>query len=323
MSERATNLPESVTVVDVGPRDGLQSLERIYPVETKVAMVEVLADAGYPVIEVSGFVRPEVIPQLADAGEVFAHLERRKGTVYRALVPNRRGAERAVAADADELLGLITASDTYNRKNSNMSVADNLDQIDAIAEVAREGGKSIVVAIGAAMFCPYEGEIPETRILEMIERMRSAGIDAFYIATSTGLDGPGKVGRLSGMILDRWPELRLGLHMHNTNGMALANALAAMQNGVTFLEGSICGIGGGIRMPQGMAHFGNIASEDLVHLCTELGVDCGVDLDSALDAAARVKGLLELDASFSYALSGGTKQAVLEQARTSPADSGD
>jgi hydroxymethylglutaryl-CoA lyase len=322
MPERASDLPESVSIVEVGPRDGLQSLERNYPVETKVAMVEILADAGYPVIEVSGFVRPEIIPQLADAGEVFAQIKRREGTVYRALVPNRRGAERAVAADADELLALITASDTYNQKNSNMSVADNLDQIDAIADLAHETGKSIVAAIGVCMFCPYEGEIPETRVLEMIERMRGAGIDSVYLATSTGLDGPGKVGRLTGMILDRWPDLRLGLHMHNTNGMALANALIAMQNGVAFLEGSACGIGGGIRMPGGMAHFGNIATEDLVHLCTELGVDGGVDLESALDAATRVKELLELDESFSSALSGGTKQAVLEQARKSPADSG-
>lgn len=285
-------------------------------------MIETLAEAGFQTIEVTGFVRPDIIPQLADGEEVFARIRRRKGTVYRALVPNRRGAERAAEAGADELLGLITASDTYNRKNSNMPVADNLDHIDAIAEIAREAGKPIVVAIGVCMFCPYEGEIPETRVLEMIERMRGGGVEDFYMATSTGLDGPGKVGRLSGMILDRWPEMRLGLHMHNTNGMALANALVGMQNGISFLEGSICGIGGGIRMPHGMAHFGNIATEDLVHLCTELGVDCGVELGSALDAAAKVQDLLELEASFSYALSGGTKAAVLEQAQTAPADSG-
>lgn len=308
-------LPERVSIVEVGPRDGLQSLERIHPVETKVAMIERLAAAGFPTIEVTGFVRPDVIPQLADGEEVFARIRRSEGTVYRALVPNRRGAERAAGAGADELLGLITASDTYNLKNSNMTVADNLDQIAAIAEVARDAGKPIVVAIGVCMFCPYEGEIPEARVLEMIERMRESGIDSYYVATSTGLDGPAKVARLSTMILDRWPDTKLGLHMHNTNGMALANALAGLQSGVSFLEGSICGIGGGIRMPYGMAHYGNIATEDLVHLCSELGVDCGLDLEAALGAAREVKEMLELETTFSSALQGGTKAAVLEQAR--------
>jgi hydroxymethylglutaryl-CoA lyase len=315
------NLPERVSIVELGPRDGLQSLEQSYPVETKVEMVETLAAAGFPTIEVTGFVRPDVIPQLADGAEVFARIKRREGTVYRGLVPNKRGAELAVDADADEILGLITASDTYNLKNSNMSVADNLDQIDGVAEVAGAAGKPVVVAIGVCMFCPYEGEIPESRVLEMIERMRESGIDSYYIATSTGLDGPAKVSRLSSMILDRWPETTLGLHMHNTNGMALANALAGMQSGISFLEGSICGIGGGIRMPYGMAHFGNIATEDLVHLCTELDVDCGVELEAALEAARKVKDLLGLETTFSSALQGGTKAAVLEQARSSPHES--
>ncbi len=315
------NLPERVSIVELGPRDGLQSLEETYPVETKVEMVEMLAAAGFPTIEVTGFVRPDVIPQLADGAEVFARIKRREGTVYRGLVPNKRGAERAIDAGADEILGLITASDTYNLKNSNMSVADNLDQIDGVAEVAIAAGKPVVVAIGVSMFCPYEGEIPESRVLEMIERMRAGGVEDFYIAASTGLDGPAKVARLSSMILERWPETTLGLHLHNTNGMALANALAGMQSGVSFLEGSICGIGGGIRMPYGMAHFGNIATEDLVHLCSELGVDCGVELDAALEAARGVKDLLGLETTFSSALQGGTKAAVLEQARSSPHES--
>lgn len=310
------NLPESVAVVEVGPRDGLQSLERAYPVETKVEMVETLADAGLRTIEVTGFVRPDVVPQLSDGEEVFARLRRVEGCTYRALVPNRRGAERAVAAGADELLGLITASESYNRRNSNMSVADNLDQIGQIAAVAREAGRRIVVAIGVCMFCPYEGEIPESRVIEMIERMHAEGIDEYYVATSTGLDGPLKVQRLTSAILDRWPELTVGLHLHNTNGMALANALAAMQVGVSFFEGSICGIGGGIRMPYGMAHYGNIATEDLVHMCSEMGVDCGVELEPVLAAGRRIKDLLELETAFSYALQGGTKAAVLEQGRT-------
>ena len=295
-----------------------QSLERVYPVETKVAMVEMLANAGFPKIEVTGFVRPEIIPQLSDGEEVFARMKRVDGTTYRALVPNRRGAERAASAGADELLGLITASESYNLKNSNMTVDDNLDHIDQIAGIAREAGKRMVVAIGVCMFCPYEGELPESRVLEMVSRMRDSGIDEFYVATSTGLDGPEKVRRLTSQILDSWPDVTLGLHLHNTNGMALANALAAMHVGVSFFEGSICGIGGGIRMPYGMAHYGNVATEDLVNLCTELGVECGVELESALQASQGVSELLELETTFSYALQGGTKARVLEQGRTAP-----
>jgi hydroxymethylglutaryl-CoA lyase len=216
------------------------------------------------------------------------------------------------------MLGLITASDTYNRKNSNMTVEDNLDAIAQIAEIAREAKVHLVVAIGIAKVCPYEGEVPEERVLRMIERMRADDVTEFYLASSVGLDGPGKVHRLCSLILDRWPETTLGIHLHNTNGMALANALAATDAGVTVFEGSICGIGGGIRMPHGMPHYGNVATEDLVHMFSELGVDTGVELAALLAAARRARELLALDTSFSYALQGGTKADVLERGRTAP-----
>jgi hydroxymethylglutaryl-CoA lyase len=148
--------------------------------------------------------------------------------------------------------------------------------------------------------------------------MHADGIDEFYLATSVGLDGPRKVHRTFSLIRDRWPELPLGIHLHNTNGMALANALAAMDAGVTRFEGSICGIGGGIRMPHGMAHYGNVATDDLAHMFAEMGIETGVSLEALLDAGREIRELLRLDTTFSYALSGGTKRAVLEQGRTSP-----
>jgi hydroxymethylglutaryl-CoA lyase len=309
---------DSATVVEVGPRDGLQSLPSTYPADVKVEMVELLAETGLSKIEVTGFVRPDVVPQLADAAEVMGRVRRVPGVVYRALCPNRRGAERAVAAGVDEILGLITASETYNRKNSNMSVAENLDQAAQMAEVAREAGVHLVMAIGVCMFCPYEGELPESRVLELIERMRADGIGEFSLATSVGLDAPRKVHRLFSLVKERWPELRLGLHTHNTNGMALANALAAMDAGATVFEGSICGIGGGIRMPQGMAHHGNIATEDLVQMFAESGIETGVDLARLLEAARKIRDLLELEQTFSAALAGGTKADVLERGRVAP-----
>jgi hydroxymethylglutaryl-CoA lyase len=311
-------LPERVTIVEVGPRDGLQSLPETYPLETKLELIALLARAGLRKIEVTAFVRPDVIPQLADAGEVLARLERVEGCVYRALVPNRRGAERAAEAGVEEMVGLIAASETYNRKNSRMSIAENLDAVAEVEEVAREAGTPLVVGIAIAMFCPYEGDVPEERVLGMIERMRSDGVEEFTVATSVGLDGPLAVHRLCSSILERWPDMRLGVHLHNTNGMALANALAAAEAGVTAFEGAICGIGGGIRMPYGIPPYGNVATEDLVHLFAELGVDTGLDLRRVIDVAGEARDLLGLAETFSYALAGGTKENVLERGRVAP-----
>lgn len=311
-------LPKQIRVVDVSPRDGLQSLDETYSTEIKLALVDLLVKAGLSTIEVTGFVRPEVIPQLADATELVERLEPVDGVTYRTLVPNKKGAELAAAAGVGEILGLITATDSYNKKNSNMTVAENLDHAAAIAQVARDHDIPMVMAIGMAMFCPYDGDVPPERVLGIVERLRAEGIDELYVATSVGLDGPGTVNDLVSRILDRWPDLRLGVHLHNTNGMALANALAAAEAGATFVEGAICGIGGGIRMPYGMAPYGNVATEDLVHMFHESGVETGVELDAILDAAKDVRELLELESISSYALSGGTKEAVLERGRVAP-----
>ena len=299
---------DRVTLVEVAPRDGLQSLPDSYPTDVKVELIELLAETGVPKIEVTGFVHPKVIPQLADAEEVMARVRRFPGVVYRALVPNQRGAERAVAAGVDEVLGLITASDTYNRKNANMTVEENLVQAAGMAKVARDAGVPIVMAIGIAMFCPYEGDVPETHVLGLIDRMRAEGVEEFYVATSVGLDGPRKVHTLCSQILDRWPELTLGVHLHNTNGMALANAVAAMDAGVSVFEGSICGIGGGIRMPHGIAHFGNVSTEDLAHMFLEMGVETGVDLQGLIEAGHRARDLLGLETTFSYASQGARRR---------------
>lgn len=312
------NLPERVEVVEVAPRDGLQSQERHYSVETKLKMLDILADAGFKRIEVTGMVRPDVIPQLADGAELFERLDRREGVTYRALVPNAKGAQRAIDVKADELLGLVVASDSYNLKNSKMTVDENVEQLVKMAALARDSDVPMLVAIGAAMFCPYEGDTPPERVLGIIERLVPEGVNSFYLAVSVGLDNPKTAYDLSARIKDRWPDLVLGLHLHNTNGMALATALAASQAGVEFFEGSICGIGGGIRMPYGMAPYGNVATEDLVHMFSECGVDTGLDTMRVVEAAREIQDLLELENTHSYALQGAIKQVVLDQGRTAP-----
>lgn len=312
------DLPERVNLVEVGPRDGLQSLSRSYPVDVKVSMIETLAQTGLERIEVTAFVRPDIIPQLADADELMTRLRRFEGCIYRGLVPNRRGAERAVAAGVHEMVGLITASETYSRKNQNMTIRENLEAVSEMAEVAHREKIPLVMAIAMAMFCPYEGNIPAERVIDLIDRMRDDGVEDFTIATSVGLDGPRTVYDLSSRILDRWPETALGLHLHNTNGMALANSLAGLDAGVRVFEGAICGIGGGIRMPHGIPPYGNISMEDLTHLFMEMNVETGVDFDALLEAGRKIQEMLTLERTFSYALDGGTKAAVLERGRISP-----
>jgi hydroxymethylglutaryl-CoA lyase len=304
------NLPVRATLVEVGPRDGLQSLARVYPVEVKVELIALLARSGLPKIEITSFVRADVVPQLADAEELVARLPRVPGCAYRALVPNRRGAERAAAAGVDEVLALTTASETYNRKNQNMSVEESVAAATEIAGVAHAAGLAVTAAIGLALWCPYEGEIPPERVLGIVERLRGAGIDSVYVSTSAGVDGPRAVHDLCARILDRFPGLELGVHLHNTNGMALANALAALDAGATVLEGSVCGLGGGLAMPAGMAPFGNVATEDLAQMLEELGVETGVDCGVLLEGARRIAELLDLGETHSYALRGGTKADV-------------
>ena len=267
--------PDNVEIVDVTLRDGLQSLERVYPTGLKLAIVDRLLEAGLKRIEVTSFVRPDVVPQLADAEAVVKGLPAGDGCRFRALVANRRGMERAAATGIGEVLALITASETYNQKNQNMSINRNLEVIGEIARVAQDHDIHVVVAIGMSMFCPYEGDIPPERVLGIISSLERAGIDEFYIATTAGLDGPRRVYELSYRVLHEHPSMKLGVHLHNTNGMALANALAAMTAGVSTFEGALCGIGGGIRFPKGSGNHGNVALEDLVNMFEEMGVATG------------------------------------------------
>ncbi|MFT5176707.1 MAG: hydroxymethylglutaryl-CoA lyase [Gammaproteobacteria bacterium] len=316
--EYAVKLPQQVEIVEVAPRDGLQSQQTHYSVETKLEMLAILADAGFRTIEVTGFVRPDVIPQLADGPEVLRRLQRKAGVTYRVLCPNLKGAQRAADAGADEMLGLIVASDSYCLKNSRMTVDENLTQLIDMAGLSAATNIPMVAAIGCALFCPYEGDTPPERVLGIIDQLWDVGVRSCYIALSVGLDAPLTVARLCEQIVARWPTLRLGVHLHNTNGMALANALAAAQSGASFFEGSICGIGGGIRMPFGMAPYGNVASEDLVHMFNECGVDTGIDTLEVIDAARRIRDLLALDTCHSYALQGAVKEIVAQQARDKP-----
>lgn len=311
------NLPRRATVVEVGPRDGLQSLDKPIATESKVAMIDRLSEAGFPVIEATGFAHPRVIPNLSDAEHVMAKIARRPGTIYRALVPNAKGASRAADAGVDEMLGLLTVSETYCRKNQNMSVNTAIDQGALAFEIASRAGVRFVMAMGMAFFCPYEGRIPEPRTLDVLARLYERGIRRFYLAGSVGMEDPKHVNTVFHRIRERWSDVEVGFHVHNVAGFGAANIVAALDGGATSIEGSICGLGGGIVMPSTMGSVGNLATEDIVHLLNEMGVETGVDTREAMRAARDVSALLGIE-SASYVTRSGTREDVMERGRTNP-----
>jgi hydroxymethylglutaryl-CoA lyase len=286
-------------IVEVLLRDGLQTMvhESTWHVPTtdeKLDLIARLADAGIPELEVTGFVHPKVIPMLADADELMCRLPKRRGTVYRALVPNVRGAERARDAGCTKLSALIVASETYNKKNANMSLADNVEQIRLIAELCAAEQLEINVSMGICFLCPYEGLVPEARVLELIETFMGFGIREISIADSIGMANPRLVGQRVNAIATRFPELALGVHLHDRTGMALANIVAAYENGATIFEGCTGGYGGGIAMPVSVLGMGNVPTEDVVHLFAEMGIETGVDLDALRATSAYTAQLIGL-----------------------------
>lgn len=290
------HLPEKVTVVDVAARDGLQSFPRWVDTAVKIQMVDRLSQAGFPVIEVTAFAHPRAVPNLQDAEQVLAGIRRRPGTVYRALVPNRRGAERAVRAPAppDEILGLIVASDTYLAKNQNMSIDQAVEEAIGAFQIASAAGLSFVMAIAGAFWDMYEGPTPADKVMDLVGRFHAAGIRRLYLAGSLGMEDPVHVNRLFTQVGRAWPDMQLGFHVHNMAGLATANILAALDGGASFLEGAICGIGGGIALPGSVRSTGNLASEDMVYLLEESGIRTGVAVEEAIAAARDIAGMLDI-----------------------------
>lgn len=288
-------LPKTITIVEVAPRDGLQSLGKWIDTDTKVKMIDRLSAAGFPVIEVTGFAHPRVIPNLRDAEDVCARISRRKDVVYRGLVPNAHGAERAVGAGLDEMLGLITISNTYLKKNQNMTRDQAIAQALKCFEVAARNSISFVMAMGSSMWCPYEGRIPEEDVFDVTRRLYEGGARRFYLAGSLGLEDPSQVGRLFRQLYERHPDIDLGFHAHNMGGFGTANVLAAVDAGASWIEGAVCGIGGGVALPSGFGAAGNLATEDIVMMLTSAGVDTGVTAGETIAAAREIARLLQIE----------------------------
>ncbi|MGH7714476.1 MAG: hydroxymethylglutaryl-CoA lyase [Vulcanimicrobiaceae bacterium] len=302
--------PAFVAVHEVGPRDGLQSFPRRVSTDVKVAMIDRLSALGLPLIEATNFASPKYIPFLDDAEEVMRRITRRPGTIYRGLAPNERGAQRAIAANVDEILGLITVSETYLAKNQNVTIERGVAQAIEVFHAAAAAGKRFTMAVGMAMWCPYEGRIPEENVLALLDRFYASGIRNFYLAGSMGMEDARHVGALFSSVIARYSEATFGFHVHNMSGMATANILAAIDAGASSLEGSICGIGGGIKTTA----TGNLPTEDLVHMLSELGIDTGVQLAEVVAAAREIAAMLDITPE-SYVTRNGTRAEILERGK--------
>ena len=283
-----SDLPSRISVREVGPRDGLQNEDPV-PTAAKVELINRLSTTGVQRIEAVSFVRPDAIPQMADADEVWREIDRAGSVRYSALVPNSRGASRALDSGVVEIEAVVSASDTHNRKNVNRSTEESLDDIAGIIALAHERGATLQVIVSTAWGCPYEGDVPVSRVVQVAGRAVAAGADGISFGDTTGMATPGRVRRLIGEFRSAYPDAELNLHFHNTRGTGLANVLAALELGVADFDASVGGLGG---CPYAPGATGNIATEELVHMVEDMGVATGIDLEAMIDAAADAERII-------------------------------
>ena len=302
----ALGLPQEVRLVEVGLRDGLQAVPEPLRTEDKVELVRLLIDAGLTEIEAVSFAHPRVLPQLADAAEVMAAVPRPDGVRYRGLAPNLKGVQRAVECGLDEVVVVISADDEVSRRNQRRGTAELVAELPDIARIVSSAGARLVVAVACAFFAPARGPVPRTERELVVDAAVDAGADGIYLACTSGQEHPGEVYAGVTETLDRHPGLDLGVHLHNRNGFAPANALAAVAAGATWLEGSFAGLGGDLWFPGDPTVLGNAPMEDLVHLFDSLGIATGVDLTAYLRVVEHAVELTGIP-STSFVTRGGSR----------------
>lgn len=276
--------PSSVRIYEVAPRDGLQNEASVVPTGVKAELVARLAGAGVPDIEVTSFVRPRWIPQLADAHELVQQLPHGSAATWWGLVPNRVGLERALESGLRHVATFMSASETHNKKNVNRTIRESLAGIEEVLGVARDEGMRVRGYISTVFGCPYEGDVAPQATVHLATRMLAAGADTIVLGDTTGMGNPAQVERVVGVLLDAGVPLeRLAVHFHDTRGTALANALTAWRLGVTTFDASVAGIGG---CPYAPGAAGNLATEDLVYMFEGMGVATGIDLEALAEAGA-------------------------------------
>ena len=284
-------IPPSVTVFEVGPRDGLQNERTPIDTSDKIAFVDRLSQAGHQVIEVSAFVSPKWVPQMADAAQVFAGITRRAGTRYTALVPNQQGLERAVAAGVSEVAIFAAASETFSRRNINQSIDESLTNYAAVCRDAKAAGLPVRGYLSTCFVCPFEGRIDPQRVADLSARLIEIGVYQVAISDTIGAATPGDVLRVLEKTTKHLRGLdKIALHFHDTRGTALANVLAALDYGVTTFDSSAGGLGG---CPYAPGATGNLATEDLLFMLNGLGIKTGVDINGVAAASRAIESKLD------------------------------
>ena len=294
------NLPSTATIVDMTGRDGFQMEPVFIPTETKIEIINLLSHSGLQQIQVTSFVHPKAVPQLADAEAVMQGIERVPGVVYRVLVPNLRGAERALAVGADELNLLVSVTDSHSLSNANRTTADALAALEPVIDLAERQGVRATGGAAVSLGCPFEGVPPRERLDTVYGFFYERGIRKMSVADTVGMANPALVYERLCYLRERYPEASFSLHLHDTRRMAMANILAGLQAGVTEFDGTVGGLGG---CPYAPGATGNIASEDMIHMFHEMGIETGVDLDALLTINRRLREVVghELDSNIARA----------------------
>lgn len=285
------NLPSKVTLIEVGPRDGFQNIEKFIPTDMKIEVIENLIDSGFKKIQITSFVHPKAIPQMKDSKEVAsAMVEKYKDIVFVALVPNLYGAKSAYEAGIRNISFVISASETHNKENVNRSVRESFEELAKIKSELPE--LKIKLDIATAFGCPFEGKISIEKIFSMIENAISIDVDEIFLADTIGVGNPSQVDDILKRVSERFPERKFGLHMHDTRGMGLANILVALQNGFTTFESAIGGLGG---CPFAPGAAGNIATEDLINMIKEMGIPTEINLPKLIKITSLIKSSIKPD----------------------------
>ena len=283
------SLPSKVKIVEVGPRDGLQNEKTVIPAEIKIELVDRLTRAGFSNIEAASFVSPKWVPQMASSDAVMAGIARGSNTIYSALVPNMKGLDAAMAANADEVVIFGAASEAFSQKNINCSIAESVERFREVANAAKQRGLLLRGSISCAFGCPYQGDVAIDSVADVVRRMRDLGCDEIDIADTIGVGTARQIHRVFEQIGDAFPIDRLSGHFHDTYGQALANIYAAMEVGIAIFHSSVAGLGG---CPYAKGATGNVATEDVLFLMNGLGVETGVDIDAVADAGQFISAFL-------------------------------
>jgi len=284
-----SSLPSRVTLVDVGPRDGLQNEKQPVSTEHKATLVHLLQDAGLKEIEVTSFVSPKWVPQMADNAAVMAAITRKPGVRYSVLTPNMQGLQAALPTQPDEIVVFAAASEAFSQKNINCSIAESIERFAPVVAAAHEAGIKVRGALSCAVGCPYQGEVTPDEVERVVQLMKSIGVDHIGVADTIGVGTPRQVQTAMERALKHYPLVEVSGHFHDTYGQALTNIYACLEMGIHHFDASVSGLGG---CPYAKGATGNVATEDVLFMLNGLGIDTGIDIDKLVDASAYISRAL-------------------------------